>query len=187
MRLLVTGSGRCGTKWVAERLWDAGIDVGHEEIFPKRPHDDRWEAEVAWHAAPYTPLPYTHTVHLVRHPVATCRSRVEKDGAFDTYPLSSNFAYDWVPALHNRLWTPLQRAGVHWVKWNRMIVASEVIRLEDVTPDVIGRLARVVDPSASSPDFKQPIPSTAVTLSDKEELRRVPRFQETAEWLGYRV
>ena len=70
MRLLVTGCGRSGTKWLAHSLTVAGVPTGHEDAFSVARHGEGdWTSEVSWLAAPYTPMRGTHVVHLVRHPI----------------------------------------------------------------------------------------------------------------------
>ena len=54
MRVLITGTGRCGTGWMARALTAAGAPCGHEAAFTARGHGDcDWVAESSWLAAPY--------------------------------------------------------------------------------------------------------------------------------------
>jgi hypothetical protein len=48
MRVLITGTGRCGTGWMARALTAAGAPCGHEAAFTARGHGDcDWVAEVS--------------------------------------------------------------------------------------------------------------------------------------------
>lgn len=77
MRVLITGTGRCGTGWMARALTAAGAPCGHEAAFTARGHGDcDWVAESSWLAAPYLDrLDGVYVVHLVRDPLKTIASR----------------------------------------------------------------------------------------------------------------
>ena len=77
MRVLITGTGRCGTGWMARALTAAGAPCGHEAAFTARRHGDcDWVAESSWLAAPYLDrLDGVYVVHLVRDPLKTIASR----------------------------------------------------------------------------------------------------------------
>lgn len=161
MRLLVTGCGRSGTKWLARCLTEAGLDCGHERAFTVADHGGSdWSAEVSWLAAPWTPIADAHVVHLVRHPLDVIRSRVAtqvfehrdrgRNEAGDPKPTLGPwgaFAYRWCPAMVDAP-GPVWRAAAHWVQWNRLVVADELLRIEDVDAATVTRLARLVDPAA---------------------------------------
>jgi len=150
-RLLVTGTGRCGTTWFTRALRAAGLEAHHERAFGVHRHGEgEWEVEVSWLAAPYTPVRGAYVVHLVRHPLEVIRSRAawgtfEFDRA-DLEPWKheiGRFAVGHAPAIA-RGRSAVERAAIHWVEWNRLVVAHEVLRLEDVGPEDVRRLARLV-------------------------------------------
>lgn len=90
-KFLITGTGRCGSGYIARVLTGAGIPTGHEEVFnpitlkalEQGQSEDLWwpdkrPGESSWLAAPYlpvydSPLP---TVHLVRNPIDVLDSLV---------------------------------------------------------------------------------------------------------------
>src|SRR5690554_5021453 len=79
-RLLITGSGRCGTHYIVDCLSAAGLQsVGHERAFNHyRPWRKTWRTEASWLAAAYLPIETAYVVHLVRHPLETIASRVAR-------------------------------------------------------------------------------------------------------------
>lgn len=85
LEILVTGSGRCGTGFVAKLLTSAGCRCTHEQIFNPNGWDHaveqmrmmdehpewKWRGESSWCAAVYLDRPALRdvtVVHLVRHP-----------------------------------------------------------------------------------------------------------------------
>ena len=68
---LVTGTGRCGTGYVAQTLQNLGIDVTHEGRFTVAgPNEACTSAvDVSWMAVPWLKQQRGPMVHLVRHPL----------------------------------------------------------------------------------------------------------------------
>lgn len=203
MRLLVTGCGRSGTSWLAKCLRDAGIaDAAHEKAFTVVRHgEDDWRCEVSWLAAPYTPLADAHVVHLVRHPLKVIASRVatqtfenrDRGADVDGRPRPrigpwGLFAYDWCPGMHAAR-TPVERAAWHWVQWNRLVVADELLRVEDIDAATVTRLARIVDPDARGVDKLRLTAHRGDTPDpdpiDWPDIDHVPGLVAMAEAYGY--
>jgi hypothetical protein len=202
VKLLVSGCGRSGTKFLARAIAVAGVTCTHEEAFtPDRAGTGEWaewQAEVSWCAAPHTPLAGVHVVHLVRHPLDVIRSRVDK-GTFairwstkDEQPRLgpwARWAYRWCPGMKLAR-TEIEASAIHWVQWNRLVVADEVLRLEDVDVATITRLARIVDPSASG-IVTLPPPVDAIPTAKRsprptwDDLAAVPGFEAMARRFGY--
>lgn len=165
MRLLVTGCARSGTTWMAEALKLAGIDSRHESAFtPNYDHCTEsaraldWTAEVAYYAAPWTPLPDTYIVHLVRDPLKVIASvanfKLTKERAARAAREGSGgpkHIERWLRG-YGKLSDPLERGIVFYDGWNDLITANEVLRFEDVDPDTIQRLARIAYRHASKPE-----------------------------------
>lgn len=194
-RLLVTGAGRCGTWWLVHALRACGVDAQHEVAFDVERHGEGdWTCEVSWLAAPFTPVADAYTVHLVRHPLAQIRSRAawgsfepRGPGRYDP-TVKGRWAMKWIPAIRDGR-TPVERAAIHWVRWNLLVWgADELLRIEDVTADVVFRLARIVDPDARRPRRLRPgtvnaaPPSPPVTWADVEH---VPALLDLAAQYGY--
>src|SRR5690606_13238529 len=77
MRFVVTGSGRCGTHYLATLLTEAGVKCTHETVYSYLPEPKPWTDQVAdssLMAAPY--LGEYPTVLLVRHPLKVVKSWV---------------------------------------------------------------------------------------------------------------
>jgi tetratricopeptide (TPR) repeat protein len=80
--ILITGTGRCGTGYMAKLLTSAGLPCGHEEIFSFTINKDRLIhnekiGESSWLAAPFLSSTYlndTTIIHAVRHPLHTVQS-----------------------------------------------------------------------------------------------------------------
>ncbi|WP_162622654.1 hypothetical protein [Salinisphaera orenii] len=73
MNFLVTGCGRSGTNYVADRLKSSGVNCGHERVFSVTgPLDnaDDFEGDASWFAAPFISARYSRlkVLHIVREP-----------------------------------------------------------------------------------------------------------------------
>lgn len=151
VRLLITGTGRCGTGFLAAALTAAGVQCGHEQAFTRKRHGHgAWAAEASWLAAPYlTALDDTYVVHLVRDPLKVIASFAAR-ATLRVPNRMGRFIMRHTPVVADAT-TQVERAGLHYVAWNRMIAHAppdEVLRLEDVTASTITRLARMVVPGA---------------------------------------
>jgi hypothetical protein len=105
-------------------------------------------AEVSGHAAPFTPLPDTYVVRLVRYPIDVITSVVHRRRKRFTRRRSEELVGRYIPEILT-IEDPVERAGVYWVRWNQIITADETIRLEDVDQETVTRLARIAEPKAS--------------------------------------
>lgn len=168
--LVVTGTGRCGTKFVSEVLNSVGVKCTHQGLFqPHMPwsHDPPtlitpeemgrqvaglrqarhgWEAESSWCAAPFLGLPEMEgvtVVHVVRHPKRTIDSlvKVEVFEERKRYGQYVDFAYEHAPEMREQ-GTRQRRAAAFYVAWNRMIEphADVFWRVEDDPRGLLDRL-----------------------------------------------
>lgn len=195
MRLLVTGTGRCGTGWFASALTAAGVECGHERAFNATNHQTLgWVAEASWLAAPYLGDldGDVYVVHLVRHPLTVVASRASKK-TFRLKPRPTRhgrFAIRHAPEV-GRYRTRVERSAAHYVAWTRMITQhgpGELVRLEDVTAGTVQRLARLVDPSARLETLPETTNGsrTAPPKVGWKALRHIPGFVDVAAEFGYR-
>lgn len=194
MRLLVTGTGRCGSTWLAKAITEAGTPCTHEVYWNWDRHGEGdWQAEVAWPAAPFTPITDAYVVHLVRHPLDTIRSRASW-GSFSEIPTDTRryrlgqWAQRVVPAIAEGR-SPLEKAAIHWVEWNRLVAgAAELLRLEDLTAADVTRLARIVDPDAEAGDLPQKNNGAPQLIDelDWDDVAHVPGLLDLAAEYGYR-
>jgi len=194
VRLLVTGCGRSGTMWMAAALSSTGLDCGHERAFtpgyggsaPRWGEGD-WTAEGSGHGAPFTPLPGTHVVHLVRHPVHVVSSALHRsrDG-LGRAPQSREFVLRHLPHL-GTISDPLERAARSWIDWNSLVVSAEVVRLDAAGAGWVTARARMVDGDARP--ARLPEPMNAASRRPRpvswSRLARVPGMVEAARRYGF--
>lgn len=143
-RFLVTGSGRCGTKWTSAALTVAGVLSGHERVYG--PDVLPWElyvrGEVSWMAAPRMAQVDVPVALLVRHPMAVVRSWVEI--GFFTWDLG-NPTHAPLRAAWPEVYAwgrPADMALDMWVRTTGAALerAEMIVRLEDMGVPLFGRL-----------------------------------------------
>jgi hypothetical protein len=150
MWLIVTGSGRCGTGYVAHVLSSCGVNCTHEKVFgldgldwareqirlrAENP-DWGWQADASWMAMPFLDDPCVggmKIIHLVRHPRNVIRSlqRIRNWTAL-RYKPGHDFLYEHMPELLD--YDDLnERSAYFWCEWNRRIEvhADFLHRVED--------------------------------------------------------
>jgi hypothetical protein len=135
LNVLVTGTGRCGTGFMAKFLTSAGLPCRHEQIFDvgdlfqaqQRLARTAYQAESSWLAAPFlssTLLKNSKIVHLVRHPQqvveSLLRMRFFADEPPDAYRRYQDFAYKHLPGLRSQP-SEFERAAFFYVHWNRLV------------------------------------------------------------------
>lgn len=156
------------------------MDIGHRRL-----HEGQ--------SAPFTPVADAYVVHLVRHPLATIRSRASW-GTFADIPSDTRryrlgqWAQRVVPEIADGR-SPLEKAAIHWVKWNRLVVdPAEVLRLEDITAADVTRLARIVTSDAEAVELP-PRTNGAPELMEElcwDDVAHVSGLRDLAAELGYR-
>lgn len=126
---VITGTGRCGTHWIAEVLGGAGLRVGHEERLAYRPFAHDWargiDGEVGWPAAAH--LQYldrrTRVIHLVRDPLAVMNSRLGNDKLAPSFspPVVRDFVTRVLPdrAVPS---DPIERCVWFVTTWDELVV-----------------------------------------------------------------
>lgn len=148
-RVIVTGTGRCGTGYVSRILQKVKVPADHERFFNPWHHEfPEWgRADVSWLAAPFLArYSSAHIVHLVRNPLDTVSSLVavklfddEFDDEFDGEAVVPyrEFIREHCPEAFAPD-DPVERASEFYVRWNEKVepYATQRIRLEDqVTSD----------------------------------------------------
>jgi len=73
MKFIITGCGRSGTNYVAERLNAAGIKCGHESVFKVneiKENSKNYDGDSSWFSAPFLGKEYSSAkiLHIVRDP-----------------------------------------------------------------------------------------------------------------------
>jgi len=134
LRVVATGTGRCGTGFTGKLLSSAGLLCGHESIFGPKGLDNALRllkssslmAESSWLAAPFLGhdiLKNTVIVHLVRHPEKTIQSQM-RIGTWGDRPSNNAYAqFHWrvMPDIKQYETNRLARCAYKYVHWNRMI------------------------------------------------------------------
>ena len=143
LELLVTGTGRCGTKFIAMMLNELGYPCIVEKRFNyggySGDHKFTIPREASWMAAPcIDQVPNATIVHLVRHP-RNVISSMSNMGLFTSVNVIGycNYAHKYLPSL-NDCRNPLDKAAHFYLEWNRMIEGHANIfhRVED-RPEVL--------------------------------------------------
>ena len=147
LRFVVTGSGRCRTKWVSEALTRAGVPCGHEAVFG--PHEPSpWSEEPllgdsSWMAATMLDEIQEPVALLVRHPLAVIQSWVDigffsHDTGNPTHGPLRRFA----PELYAPGRSPADQAAGMWhrLTYAGLIRAEMVLRVEQFDTWMLARL-----------------------------------------------
>lgn len=140
MKILVTGTGRSGTTFVASTLGALGISATHERVYqvgkchqdwPEHPH-----VEVSWAAPKYrSAWPDDLTVlHLVRHPFRTIESylNVMKGAGAGWYqnhwklaemipPYGAPPTGQYRPDFQKHKWSDNDWVAWHYIEWSRLV------------------------------------------------------------------
>lgn len=189
MRFVITGSGRCGTKYMSKLLSAAGVLCGHEQVYntikpPVWPND--LQADSSWMAVPHLPLPYP-VVLMVRHPLLVVKSWVEI-GFFSEHDADNpthNPLREWAPQVYDED-TPANRALSMWFHLNRAALphAEKVIRLKEMTVDT---LRDVLTWSESSTSHAEYAFSHVACMNQHTNMRQRVRVTHTPTWSVHRV
>jgi len=141
-RILITGCGRSGTRYVVALLVKHGLDVRHEDV--GRDGVASWCMAVDSRSTPWGPprrdYDFEHTFHQVRAPLRAIPSMIGfKDRSW-------RYIAEWCPCPVDD--PPLLRAAKYWYYWN--LEAEKVsqwrYRIEDfrdVYPEFCARLGIV--------------------------------------------
>lgn len=140
-RFAVTGTGRCGTGYIAAVLRRCGVKCGHENWWtadPKRVQDDL-DGDSSWLALPAVEAGEWSgpVVHVVRHPVSVVRSFVGLG-----FP-------DWLslPYVPDLAALPQPQLAIEfWCRWNDRCaaVADVTVRVEDAL-SYLDHMSKVVE------------------------------------------
>jgi hypothetical protein len=146
-RFVVTGSGRCGTKWMSKALTSAGVPCGHESVFGFNPEvvwPDDLVADSSWMAATRLDEVDVPVLLMVRHPLAVVRSFVEI-GFFAEWDAGNpchaplRRAFPWVYDGYHHV---QDRALAMWLALTTAALgrAEMVVRLDRIDADLFGRV-----------------------------------------------
>jgi hypothetical protein len=132
-KIVLTGTGRCGTKWAAKVLTYAGVKCGHEfphgSSGPKGKILNTQQADSSWLLAPYLQTsPYinkhTQIIHLTRHPEKVISS-FWNIGFFGGLHNTAyyDFAIKWCPEILKEK-DEISKIVRWYIFWNSLIEKS---------------------------------------------------------------
>jgi hypothetical protein len=149
---VVTGTGRSGTGYAAQRLSGLGIACSHESYFtpggirlrdPDRPFGTKGDA--SWLAPPLLATMNIPVVHLVRSPAQVIYS-LYSIGFFDPEFLSQHRPFLAFAARHFHVGNdPIDACIRWWLEWNRRCEAVATLRVpiekfEERLPQLIAHI-----------------------------------------------
>lgn len=177
-RFVITGSGRCGTKWISRALTAACVPTGHEQVYS---HENRgaWpeglRGESSWMAATMLGVVREPVALLTRHPLTVVASWAEigffrRDRGNPTHAPLRAFAPE-VYTYH----AARDQALAMWIILNRVAMrrAELIVQLEQMP----GQLPAVVEWAHGDPAS----PAVAEAL----QTPRCNRHAESRELTGY--
>lgn len=147
LEVIVTGTGRCGTNYMANVLTSAGIPCGRESVFRmKRTPKKGLKADSSWYAAAHLRdiRPGTKIVHIVRNPFNVIRGVLfDFKSYFSAYGdgaarPADEFMISHAPRILQAS-TRTDRAILLYLEWNKLIE-------ENVSKDNPYLFHRVEDP-----------------------------------------
>lgn len=156
LKILIVGTGRCGTGYLAQCLENAGFSCGHEAVFNHWDEDtvrgkllrSTFDAESSWAAAAFLGADWlgaeVKVIHLTRSPKAVIKSFFDinffSDGRVQK-PLNQVVYRN--TSIRPESQARLASSVAHYYEWNAMIVEklagarrpSLQLRLEDLVGD----------------------------------------------------
>jgi hypothetical protein len=124
-RVLITGCGRSGTKYISILLGRCGLEVVHERRMGKDGISS-WLFGTEASTAPWGPSPadysFEHTFHLVRNPLSAIPSITTFSPAAWEY-IAGHIAVEASDS-------PMLRSAKYWLHWNEVVEKKTEIRLK---------------------------------------------------------
>ena len=127
LRTIITGTGRCGTKWASEILRSVNIKCGHESVFNvsgfRRSLISEYDADSSWMAAPFIDSlgdKGIDVIHLLREPISTIRSFMAYPDLFGGPLMAGRYGREHCDEL-KRAKSELERCVIWYVAWNEKI------------------------------------------------------------------
>jgi hypothetical protein len=137
-RVLITGCGRSGTKYISILLGRCGLEIVHERRMGKDGISS-WLFGAESSTAPWGPSPadysFEHTFHLIRNPLSAIPSIATFSRAAWKY-ISGHISIEASDS-------PILRSAKYWLYWNGMVENKTDIRLK--IEDMPGAIAILCD------------------------------------------
>ena len=151
LEYIVSGTGRCGTKYMSRVLTACGIICGHEKVFSfrgiiqynkmmeiiknkfniKQYHEEYPEkllADSSFLTVPFLDELSCKVIHLIRHPCDFVRSTICRPlDEEDTFLINHFF----LPEIYNYE-NNIDRSFYYWFAWNKMVTKKDFLqKIED--------------------------------------------------------
>jgi len=172
-RVLITGCGRSGTRYISDVLCHIGLDMPHEIRMGG-------DGKVSWYEAPARPFDrFGVVLHQVREPVVVIQSMttaIPESWAFIDRVLRKRFQLPLPGRLETR--DELVVAGtLYWVYWNRIAsgCSSFFYRIEDIGK-VLPRILEVFGCNASDDAIQKAFAAVPIDRNTRR-----PKYEVTKE------
>lgn len=202
-RVVISGTGRCGTGYMAMVLTAAAIPATHEGVWSGAGYKgwDWQRVESSWLAAPHLKDFDGQVIHLVRDPLKVVAS-MQVLGLFLDEPPAIGASYagvvrQQIPDLFDDP-NVLNRIIRYVVEWNELVAesANYRIRIEDVDEQSFQQIAEMVGSRHSAIDFDGPMAKVPTNYNHKAEVEALgwddlpdgewkDRLREQAKEYGY--
>lgn len=198
-RFILTGTGRCGTKWCATVLRLQGIHCGHEQVFTtsmlpemQQPMWRDYDGDASLAAMPFLDSQRYRKITVIRHPLRTIESFL-KAGPF----LENSQPQELIDYLRERTdimesKTDVEAAAKYWLYWNTECLdrSDTFLRIEWATPEYLTYLV------GKEPRW-EPFPVNSINATSPDEnlkvdWRKIPPklrgyIKDIAHHIGYEV
>ena len=191
-RLLVVGTGRCGTRYASHVLRAAGVECGHEQVYTfrtalgiRQPCWAPFTADSSWLAVPSLPVAEARTILLVRHPLDVVHSMLQLGWfADDQRKDVAKVIYQHRPQIRTEA-TCADKALAMWMHWNTCALpyAHAVVRFEDMIHDPAALLVPAGVEGRPSPEAVAEIAADPRRVNTKDD-KKVPTPRPT--WDDFR-
>ena len=161
-RLLITGSGRSGTGYIATVLNQLGVRCGHEGWWnPTGLQESDLAADASWCALAMEPWRFAGTVvHQVRHPldVISSLAKLPDEGV---YRELRHTLMPWVPT------DPIEHAMLSWFTYVEAAerLSALTYRIDDIDGPLVNRLARLAGVDARPGDAERLLANIPETVN----------------------
>lgn len=189
---MVTGTGRCGTRYASHVLRAAGVECGHEDVFTfptvnkgRAPEWGGLGADVSWLAVPHLPRLDARTILLVRHPLDVTHSMLALGWFADGQRLLVSRAVERFRPEVLAETTRADRCLALWVHWNTAALpyAFDVVRFEDMVADPRALLAPACVTGRPTAAALAEIRADPARVNDKAD-KKTPTARP--EWTDFR-
>ena len=131
-KLLISGCGRSGTKYIAELLKSLGVNASHEVPDPK------FDVVIDWHLISYNKFYDTPMIHQVRNPLDTISS------ATKIYKVSWEIISEKIPIKKSD--SVLLKSMKYYYYWNKLAEEKSLYtyRIENIENE-IEKILKLID------------------------------------------